>query len=149
MNQATVVGNLGRNPEVRFLDGSRAVATLTVATNERWTDKQGQGQERVEWHRCVVWGKLAEVCGENLAKGAQVLVQGRLQTREWPDKAHPDVKHHTTEIHADTVLFLGSKGRPGEPPAPTQDPGRPQRGGDAAPAPEPVPSGPGEDDIPF
>lgn len=109
VNKVILIGNLGADPEVRFTPGGQAVANFRIATNESWTDKNGQKQERTEWHRIVVWGKLAELCGEYLKKGRQAYVEGRLQTREWTDKEGK--KNYTTEIVANTVQFLG--GGPG------------------------------------
>lgn len=106
MNRWVGIGNLGRDPEVRYTQGKQAVANFSIAINEKWTDKDGKKQERTEWVRIVVWGKLAELCGEYLAKGRQVGVEGRLQTREWEKEG---VKQYTTEIVADRVEFLGSK----------------------------------------
>lgn len=107
-NNATVVGNLGRDPEVRYTGGGQAVCNFSIATSESWTDKAtGNKQEKTEWHRIVVWGKQAENCGQYLKKGSKALVSGRLQTREW-DK--DGAKQYTTEIVADRVVFLGSKG---------------------------------------
>jgi single-strand DNA-binding protein len=108
VNKVILIGNLGVDPEVRFTPGGQAVANFRIATNESWTDKQGQKQERTEWHRIVVWGKLAELCGEYLKKGRQAYVEGRLQTREWTDKEGK--KNYTTEIVANTVQFLGGGG---------------------------------------
>jgi len=108
VNKVILIGNLGADPEVRFTPGGQAVANFRIATNESWTDKQGQRQERTEWHRIVVWGKLAELCGEYLKKGRQAYVEGRLQTREWTDKEGK--KNYTTEIVANTVQFLGGGG---------------------------------------
>lgn len=108
VNKVILIGNLGADPEVRFTPGGQAVANFRIATNESWTDKQGQKQERTEWHRIVVWGKLAELCGEYLKKGRQAYVEGRLQTREWTDKEGK--KNYTTEIVANTVQFLGGSG---------------------------------------
>ena len=108
MNKAIIVGRLGQNPEVKFLPSGQAVSNFSVATNESWTDKEGVKQERVEWHRVVVWGKTAENCGKYLTKGRQVLVEGKIQTREWDDKA--GVKKYTTEIQAQSVQFLGDGG---------------------------------------
>ncbi len=109
VNKAIIVGNLGRDPELRYTPSGQAVANFTVATNEQWTDKSGQKQERTEWHRIVVWGKQAENCGEYLSKGRQVFIEGRLQTREWNDKEGK--RNFTTEIVADRVVFLsGDKG---------------------------------------
>ena len=111
VNKVILVGNLGKDPEVRYTPGGQAVANFTIATNENWTDKGGQKQERTEWHRIVVWGKLAELCSEYLAKGRQVYVEGRLQTREWNNKE--GVKQYTTEVVANQVVFLsgGERGQ--------------------------------------
>jgi single-strand DNA-binding protein len=106
MNRWLGIGNLGRDPEVRFTQGKQAVANFSIAINEKWTDKDGKKQERTEWVRIVVWGKLAELCGEYLAKGRQVGVEGRLQTREYEKDGE---KKYATEIVADRVEFLGSK----------------------------------------
>jgi single-strand DNA-binding protein len=112
VNKAIIIGNLGKDPEVRFTGPGNAVANFTVATNEKWTDKaSGQPQERTEWHRVVVWGKQAEHCGQYLKKGRPVYVEGRIQTREWTNK--DGVKQYTTEIVANQVVFLGSKGDSG------------------------------------
>jgi single-strand DNA-binding protein len=92
---------------VRFTQSGQAVANFTLATNESWTDKNNQKQERTEWHRIVAWGKLAELCGEYLAKGRQCYVEGRLQTREWTDKEGK--KNYTTEVVANSVVFLGGR----------------------------------------
>ncbi|OGQ36776.1 MAG: single-stranded DNA-binding protein [Deltaproteobacteria bacterium RIFCSPHIGHO2_12_FULL_43_9] len=105
VNKVIVLGNLGANPEVRFTPSGSAVSNFTVATSESWNDKGGERKERTEWHKVVVWGKLAELCGEYLAKGRQVYLEGRLQTRSWDDKE--GVKRYTTEIVAQTVQFLG------------------------------------------
>jgi single-strand DNA-binding protein len=106
VNKVILVGRLGQNPEVRYTPSGSAVANFSVATNEAWTDKSGQKQERTEWHRVVVWGKLAELCNQYLQKGRQCYVEGRLQTREWTDK--DGVKKYSTEVQAQTVQFLGS-----------------------------------------
>lgn len=108
VNKVIVIGNLGDDPEKRVTGSGQAVTTLRIATNERWTDKAGQKQERTEWHRVVVWGPQAENCAQYLAKGRQVYVEGRLQTRQWDDKE--GVKRYTTEIVAQRVQFLGGKG---------------------------------------
>ena len=83
LNKVMLIGNLGKDPEVRYTPSGQAVANFNIATNESWTDKAGQKQERTEWHRIVVWGKAAELCGEYLSKGRQVYIEGKLQTREW------------------------------------------------------------------
>lgn len=107
VNKVILIGNLGADPEVRFTPGGQAVANFRIATSENWTDKQGQKQERTEWHRIVVWGKLGELCGQYLAKGRQCYVEGRLQTREWTDKEGK--KNYTTEVVATNVTFLGGR----------------------------------------
>lgn len=106
VNKVILVGRLGQNPEVRYTPSGAAVANFSVATNESWTDKSGQKQERTEWHRVVVWGKLAELCNQYLAKGRQVYLEGRLQTRQWQDK--DGQTKYTTEVQAQTVQFLGA-----------------------------------------
>jgi len=109
VNKVIIVGNLGQNPEVRQTQSGASVAQFSVATNDSWMDKAGQKQERTEWHRVVVWGKQAENCQQFLAKGRQVYVEGRLQTRQWQDKEGQT--RYTTEVHAQTVQFLGGKGQ--------------------------------------
>ncbi len=111
INKVILIGRLGADPEVKTVGSGQQVARLSVATSENWTDKEGQKQERTEWHRIVVWGKLAELCGRYLAKGRQVYVEGRLQTRSWEDQQ--GAKKYTTEIVANTVQFLSS-GQPGQ-----------------------------------
>lgn len=107
INKVILIGNLGKDPEVRFTPSGQAVANFNIATTDSWTDKTtGQKQERTEWHRIVVWGKQGEHCGEYLKKGRQCYVEGRLQTREWTDKEGH--KKYTTEIVANNVQFLGS-----------------------------------------
>jgi len=108
VNKVILVGRLGQNPEVRYTPSGAAVANFSVATNESWSDKNGQKQERTEWHKVVVWGKLAELCNQFLAKGRQVYLEGRLQTRQWQDK--DGQTKYTTEIQAQTVQFLGGQG---------------------------------------
>lgn len=107
VNKVIIVGRLGHDPEVRFAGNGNAVANFSVATDEEWKDKDGNKQSRVEWHRVVVWGKLAELCGEYLKKGRQCFVEGKLQTREWEKDG---VKRYTTEVVASEVTFLGGKG---------------------------------------
>lgn len=103
VNKVIIVGRLGQNPEVKAA-GNSTVCRLSVATSEKWK-KDGQDQERTEWHRIVVWGKLAEICGKHLAKGRQVYVEGKLQTRSWEKDGE---KRYATEIVANTVQFLGA-----------------------------------------
>jgi single-strand DNA-binding protein len=144
VNKVILIGNLGSAPEVRFTPGGQAVANFRIATNESWTDKGGQKQERTEWHRIVVWGKLAELCGEYLAKGRQCYVEGRLQTREWNDKEGK--KNYTTEVVAQNVVFLGGREGAG------QGQGRRTGGGEDFGPPPPGMEDPGpgsEEDIPF
>jgi single-strand DNA-binding protein len=112
VNKVILVGNLGSDPELRFLPSGDAVANFTLATNEKWRDKAGNNQERTEWHRIVVWSRTAENCTRYLHKGSSVYIEGKLQTREWEDKdGH---KRWTTEIVARAVQFLDRKGARGE-----------------------------------
>ena len=164
LNKVLLIGNLGKDPEVRYTPGGQAVANFNIATNEAWTDKGGQKQERTEWHRIVVWGKVAELCGEYLSKGRQVYIEGRLQTREWNNKE--GVKQYTTEIVANQVLFLsGGERGPGRagakgggsgddfgPPPPGFDEAGPGGGGGGSGGGSGGTGGPksgSEDDIPF
>ena len=127
VNKVILIGNLGRDPELRYTKSGQAVANFSIATNERWKDKDGQSQERTEWHRIVTWGKTAELCAQYLAKGRTTYLEGRLQTREYEDK--DGIKRYTTEIVAQNVTFLGSgrseaSGNPSAmdgPPAPPDD----------------------------
>ncbi|MBW1685814.1 MAG: single-stranded DNA-binding protein [Deltaproteobacteria bacterium] len=118
VNRVTLIGNLGRDPELRYTQSGQAVTNFSIATNEKWKDKDGQLQERTEWHRINVWGKSAENCAQYLAKGRSVYIEGRIQTREWEDKEGN--KRQTTEIVAQFVQFLGGRGegapRPSAPP---------------------------------
>ena len=108
VNKVILVGNLGRDAELRYTPGGAAVATLNMATTEVWNDKSGQRQEKTEWHRVVLWGKTAESLNEYLTKGKQIYVEGRLQTRQWDDK--DGNKRYTTEIRGDRVVLLGGGG---------------------------------------
>jgi single-strand DNA-binding protein len=108
VNKVILVGNLGRDAELRYTPGGAAVATLNLATTEMWNDKQGQRQEKTEWHRVILWGKQAETLQEYLTKGKQIYVEGRLQTRQWDDK--DGNKRYTTEIKADRITLLGGGG---------------------------------------
>jgi single-strand DNA-binding protein len=108
INKAIIVGRLGRDPEVRYTPSGVAVANFSVATSEEWKDKDsGEKKERTEWHRIVAFGKLGEICGEYLAKGKQVYIEGRIQTRDWEDQN--GVKRYTTEIVASQMQMLGTK----------------------------------------
>ena len=111
VNKVILVGNLGRDAELRYTPGGAAVATLNLATTEVWNDKSGQRQEKTEWHRIVLWGKQAESLQEYLTKGKQIYVEGRLQTRQWDDK--DGNKKYTTEIKADRITLLGGGGARG------------------------------------
>ena len=111
VNKVILIGNLGRDPEVRYTQGGAPVANFTLATNEVWTDKAGARQERTEWHRIVVWGKTAEIAKEHLAKGKQVYIEGSLQTREWNDREGN--KRTTTEVKAQRLVLLGRAGGEG------------------------------------
>lgn len=109
VNKVILVGNLGRDPEVRYTANGGAVANITIATSEQWSDKQtGQKQERTEWHRVVMFGRLGEIAGEYLRKGSQVYVEGKLQTRKWQDQNGQD--RYTTEIVANEMQMMGSRG---------------------------------------
>ena len=151
VNKAILVGNLGRDPELRTTPNGQSVVNFTLATSETWTDKSGERVERTEWHRIVAWGRTAEMCHQYLSKGRTVYVEGRIQTREWEDKEGN--KRYTTEINANTVNFIGPRGSGGA--------GGGGGGGDSSSGPsgggasrggggsanEPGP--PVEDDIPF
>jgi len=107
VNKVILVGNLGRDPEVRYMPEGGAIANVSVATTDTWKDKSGEKQERTEWHRVAFFGKLAEIAGEYLKKGSQIYVEGRLQTRKWQDKEGQE--RYTTEIVADRMQMLGSR----------------------------------------
>jgi single-strand DNA-binding protein len=171
VNKVILIGNLGANPELKYLPSGQPVCEIRLATNEVFNDQQGQRQERTEWHRVVVYGKQAENCSQYLAKGRSCYIEGRLRTRSWDDK--DGNKRYMTEIVADRVQFLGGgmgqgqgQGMPdeaGPPPSraprPMQSGGAPRRsgmGGPSAPPDEPPPDfgggfgqGGTDDDIPF
>src|SRR5512140_957759 len=107
VNKVILIGNLGRDPETRFLPDGGAITNISIATTDVWKDKSGDKQEKTEWHRVAFFGKLAEIAGEYLKKGSQVYVEGRLQTRKWQDKDGAD--KYTTEIVADRMQMLGSR----------------------------------------
>lgn len=109
VNKVILVGRLGRDPEVRVTGSGQSVASFSVATNEKWTGKNGEPEERTEWHNIVAWGRLAELCKEYLNKGSQVYIEGRLQTREYEDKEK--IKRKATEINAREVVFLTGRGQ--------------------------------------
>lgn len=108
LNRITLIGNLGRDPELRSTHGGRQVAEFSIATSERWKDRSGEQQERTEWHRVVVWGPQAELAAKYLTKGRSVCVEGRIQYRDWTDKEGN--KRTTAEIVASNVVFLASGG---------------------------------------
>lgn len=108
VNKVILVGNLGRDPEMRYMPSGDALASFSIATTDTWKDKSGQKQERTEWHRISMFGKLAEIAGEYLKKGSSVYIEGRLQTRKWQDKEGQE--RYTTEIVADRMQMLGSRG---------------------------------------
>ena len=150
VNKVILVGNLGRDAELRYTPGGAAVATLNLATTEVWNDKaSGQKQEKTEWHRVVLWGKSAESLSEYLTKGKQIYVEGRLQTRKWQDKDGND--KYTTEIRGDRIVLLGGGGGGGMGGGGGRQQQRssaPSGGGDHEPMGEPI-SDLSDDDIPF
>lgn len=105
VNKAILIGNLGRDPELRYTQSGQPVANFTLATTETWNKREGGREERTEWHRIVAWGRTAELCAQYLSKGRTVYIEGRIQTREWENKEGQ--KQRTTEIVAQTVQFLG------------------------------------------
>jgi single-strand DNA-binding protein len=139
VNKVILVGNLGRDAELRYTAGGAAVATLNLATTEVWNDRNNQRQEKTEWHRVVLWGKQAESLQEYLTKGKQIYVEGKLQTRQWDDK--DGNKRYTTEVKADRITLLGGgAGR-----SAGGERGAPMGGGQDDPPVEPIT----DDDIPF
>lgn len=142
VNKVILIGNLGRDPELRYTQGGQAVANFTLATTERFSGRDGgERQERTEWHRITAWGRTAELCAQYLSKGRSVYVEGRLQTREWEDKEGQ--KRRTTEIVALSVQFLGGREGGGGGPA------APRSGGAPTPTPAEDEGPPPSDDIPF
>lgn len=139
VNKVIIVGNLGKDPEVRYLPSGGAVANVTIATSEAWRDKNtGQQQEQTEWHRVVFYGKLAEIVGEYLKKGSKVYVEGSLHTRKWQDK-QTGQDRYSTEIKANTMQMLDGRGGQSQGEAPSF----------AAPANAPAVANDFDDDIPF
>ncbi len=136
VNKVILIGNLGRDPEVRYTASGTAVANFSLATTETWTNKDGEKESRTEWHRIVAWGRLGEICGEYLSKGSPVFIEGRIQTREWEDQEGN--KRQTTEIRALNMQMLGSRG----PTEAVAEEGPSVGSGSAG-------KGPTEDDIPF
>lgn len=107
VNKAIILGNLGRDPELKFTQTGTPVCTLNIATNEKWKDQQGNWQDKTEWHRVIVWGNTGEACAQHLRKGSSVFVEGGLQTRKWTDQNGQE--RYTTEIRAFSVQFLDSR----------------------------------------
>ena len=138
LNKVMLIGRLGRDPELKYTQGGQSVVKFSLATDEAWTDKSGEKKNRTEWHNIVVWGKQAETCGQYLAKGRQVYVEGRITNRSYDDK--DGNKKYITEIIARDVRFLGGPGQGG-------GGGGMRDSGFAAPAGEDAP--PPDDDIPF
>ena len=154
VNKVILVGNLGKDPEVKYTPSGTPVARLTLATNERYKDKDGQWQDRTEWHNIVLWQRLAEIAGEYLKKGGKVYIEGRLQTRSWEDK-QTNQKKYMTEVVGNDLVLLGGRGEGG-----SSGEGGYSRGASAAgnnfdqrvPEPEPANAGAGpisDEDIPF
>ncbi len=138
LNKVMLIGNLGKDPEVRYTTSGTAVASFSLATSEKFKNKNGEWEEKTEWHNITLWGRLAEIAGEYLAKGKTVYIEGRLQTRKWQDRDGRD--RYTTEIVGEKMQMLGARGEGGRPGA-----GRPEVGepGFEEPAFNP------DDDIPF
>ena len=147
VNKVIIVGNLGKDPEVRYTPNGDSVTNVTIATTDTWKDKgTGEKKEATEWHRVVFFGKLAEIAGQYLKKGRQVYVEGALRTRKWTDKEGHE--RYTTEIVANEMKMLGS--REGMSDAPPRESGGGGAGGRPAAAPQPASSfNDFEDDIPF
>ncbi|MEJ2716662.1 MAG: single-stranded DNA-binding protein [Deltaproteobacteria bacterium] len=153
LNKVLLLGNLGRDPEVRYTSSGKAVASFTLATSQRWKDQDGNEQERTEWHRVVAWGRLGEICGEFLSKGRQIFVEGRIQSREWEDQ---DGNRRTTvEIIANDMIMLGggnapqASGRDEHERSPRASSGGTSREGPGKRDSGSYSSPPPEDDIPF
>lgn len=154
INKVILIGNLGKDPETRYLPSGDAVTNITVATTDTWKDKEGAKQEHTEWHRIAFFGKLAEIAGEYLKKGSPVYVEGRIRTRKWQDKEGQD--RYSTEIVADRMQLLGSRGGGSESAArepAVREPQAAASGGGAKAAPPKKGGGGGfeemDDDIPF
>jgi len=138
LNKVMLIGNLGKDPEVRFTPSGRAVARFPLATSEVWNDAEGARQERTEWHNIVVWGKQAETCGQYLAKGRQVFVEGSIRSRQYDDK--DGNRRYITEVIGQRVQFLGGGGGRGA---------ESRSGGGAPEEPPAAPASAEDDDIPF
>lgn len=151
VNKVILIGNLGKDPEVKYTPSGTAVAKFSLATNERYKDKAGEWQDRTEWHNIVAWQRLAEIAGEYLKKGRSVYVEGRIQTHSWDDKASGQ-KKYMTEIIANDLVLLGGRGEAGEGGGGRGRPAAAATGSDAPPAPPENPAQGAEitdEDIPF
>lgn len=131
VNKVILVGNLGADPEIRYTQDGTPAASFTVATTERWKGKDGQVQEHTEWHKVTAWRRLAEICGEYLAKGSRVYIEGKLQTRKWQDKNGQD--RFTTEIVAHEMKMLSPNGSSGSTGSSGYSPGEPHPMDDSVP----------------
>lgn len=129
LNKVLLIGRLGRDPEMRYTASGQPVANFSIATDETYTSKDGQKVEKTEWHRIVVWGKQAEFCGNYLAKGRLVYIEGKLETRKWQDKE--GMERTTTEIRADRVVGLDSRQSEGFAPAPQYQKNQAHQGADS------------------
>ena len=152
VNKVILVGNLGRDPETRYMPDGGAITNISIATTDKWKDKAGEMQEKTEWHRVAFFGKLAEIAGEYLKKGSQVYIEGRLQTRKWQDKEGQD--KYTTEVVANVMQMLGSRQGMGGGGDRTEGGGTTRDRTPAAAEAKPAKAGGGkfddfEDDIPF
>ena len=152
VNKVILIGNLGRDPETRYMPEGGAITNISIATTEKWKDKNGEMQEKTEWHRVAFFGKLAEIAGEYLKKGSQVYVEGRLQTRKWQDKDGQD--KYMTEVVANVMQMLGSRQGMGGGGAERDAPAERAPAGGGKPAGKPAAKSGGkfddfEDDIPF
>jgi single-strand DNA-binding protein len=151
VNKVILIGNLGKDPETRYLPSGEAVTSFSIATSETWKDKtSGEKKEATEWHRISAFGKLAEICGEYLRKGSQVYIEGALRTRKWQDKEGQD--RYTTEIRADQMRMLGSRGGEGGGGGGMREPSAAPSGGSTSKAPAKKSGGSFDDmddDIPF
>ena len=144
LNKVMLIGNLGRDPEVRSTPSGQNVASFSLATNRKWKDRDGNRQEQTEWHNIVCWGRQAEIAGQYLTKGKQIYIEGRIQTRSWDDKASGEKKYRT-EIICDNFQMLGSRGG-GDYSGGEGSGGGYSGGAGSSPASS---SGPDDDDIPF
>lgn len=137
VNQVRLIGNLGRDPEMRITPSGTTVVNFSMATNEKWKDKDGQQQEKTEWHRIVVFGKLADICAKYLFKGKEILIEGKMQTRNWRDRDGKE--RYTTEVIAEQMKMFGGGDQTRSDTGGGQQPGTDQQYGDYPP----------DDDIPY